>query len=113
MARRTCDYLCPIRFDQGNGTVHRKPAYRRLLIAEPTLRRAVPTSSSHFHHHFCRRLRSGGPEPPEARRKARYFGAGHLMVEHDRIGSIRQDKSAAERLCGFFEHGLKMERASK
>ena len=41
-ARRSRERVCKFRFNQGTGTVDREAAYRRLLTAEPALRRAVP-----------------------------------------------------------------------
>jgi len=79
-----------------------KPAYRRLLIAEPTLRRAVPTLIiafliTIFVGAFVQVLDQSRQK--RASMKRDISALADLMVERlDRIGSIRQDKSAAERL---------------
>ncbi len=79
-----------------------KPAYRRLLIAEPTLRRAVPTLIiafliTIFIGAFVQVLDQSRQKRASLKREM--SALADVMAERlDRIGSIRQDKSAAERL---------------
>lgn len=79
-----------------------KPAYRRLLIAEPTLRRAVPTLIiafliTIFIGAFVQVLDQSRQKRASLKREM--SAVADVMAERlDRIGSIRQDKSASERL---------------
>jgi two-component system cell cycle sensor histidine kinase PleC len=82
-----------------------KPAYRRFLIAEPALRRAVPTLIiafliTIFIGAFVQVMDQSRQKRTAMKREI--SALADVMAERlDRIGSIRQDKSAAERLQGL------------
>ena len=80
-----------------------KPAYRRLLIAEPTLRRAVPTLIIAFLITICIGAFVQVLDQSRQKRasmKRDMSALADVMAERlDRVGSIRQDRAAAsERL---------------
>ncbi len=83
-----------------------KPAYRRLLIAEPTLRRAVPTLIIAFLITICIGAFVQVLDQSRQKRasmKRDISALADVMAERlDRVGSIRQDRAAAaERLQSF------------